>query len=648
MNSPRRLLSYLRPQFKLFTSGGKTWRAFARFLSRSDKRRTAPVKNTQSRLLSYLRPHYKILSIGLICAALTSGIDAGIAWFIKSVINSMMDGHVGHLNFMCGAIVLVYIIKGLFSYGQNYSLSLAANRVVTRMRDQIFEHLHSLSLSFFNRRRTGAIMSVLTNDVPVIQNAAMNLRQMISAPLTIVISMIILFNISWELTLLAIIFIPFMALAISKISRRIRHISTMVQDKLSDVTNIIEETVAGARVVKSFAAEVHEIARFREENERTLKTVMHGVHRSAQLRPVIEFIGAFGIALVLFVGGNIVANTIHTQQLIIASYMHLHPGMIVPDSIRNYVGAGGMTAGALIAFLYLLDNVARAAGNVGGLVTLRAQALSAAARIFDQVLDEEPEVKERANPIELPLIQGRIQFQNVCFQYGPDTPYVLKDISFEMTPGEIVAIVGRSGSGKSTLSDLIPRFYDPTEGDVIVDGFNLRDVQLMSLRKQIGIVPQETWLFAGSLRDNISYGNRSATDEQIWAAASDANASFLEGMPEGLETIVGDRGIRLSGGERQRIAIARAILMNPRILILDEATSSLDASSEALVQEALERLMKGRTTLVIAHRLSTIINADRILAMQDGRIIEMGSHHELMETGGYYARLYETQLRGFE
>jgi subfamily B ATP-binding cassette protein MsbA len=344
-------------------------------------------------------------------------------------------------------------------------------------------------------------------------------------------------------------------------------------------------------------------------------------------------------------GGNIVASTIKTQNEQLQAWKLANPGKKAPKPVMP---PGGLSPGALIAFFFLLNAVVQSASDIGSIANTRAQMLAAARRIFDEVLDVESEVKERPDATVLPEITGNIRFENVSFRYCADCPDVLRNVSFEIRPGEVVALVGRSGAGKSTLVDLIPRFYDPTEGRILIDGIDLRDVQLESLRQQIGIVPQETWLFAGTLRDNIAYGKRDATDDAIKHAAYSANASFIEGMEKKIDTVVGERGISLSGGERQRIAIARAILMNPRLLILDEATSSLDASSEALVQEALDELMKRRTTIVIAHRLSTIINANRILAMENGRIVEMGSHNELMAAGGYYARLYETQLRGFE
>ncbi len=603
--------------------------------------------DTQKRLLTYLKPHMRTLGLGLLCAAAVAGITTSIAYFIRETINSMVDGETGHLNAMCGAVLLVFMVKGIFSFGQSYYLSLTANRLATHFRDDIYSHLHTLSLSFFNRRRTGAIMSILTSDVPVLQSAAMSLRDTVSAPITIVVSLTALFFVNPKLALISLFFIPCMAAVISRISKKMRSISGLVQDKLSDVTTILEETVAGVRIIKSFAAEDHEVSRFSAENHRTLHTMMRGVRKTAQLRPIVDFIGAFGIALILYIGGNDVAHTNKIQHREQQQWIVAHPGELVMEA-EKFPKQGGMDQGQLIMFVFLLNSVAQAAGGIGAIATTRAQALASAQRIFEEVLDVESEVQEKPDAVQMPKVEGHIVFENVSFRYAPDSPDVLHNVSFEVKPGEVVALVGRSGAGKSTLVDLIPRFYDPTGGRILIDGHDIRDVATASLRRQIGIVPQETWLFAGKLRDNIAYGNRDASDEEIQSAAYAANAYFIEGMENKFDTIVGERGIRLSGGERQRISIARAILMNPRLLILDEATSSLDASSEALVQEALDTLMKGRTTLVIAHRLSTIINADRILAMRDGEVIEAGTHRELVAAGGYYAQLYETQLRGFD
>ena len=606
--------------------------------------------NIERRLFRYFKPFLGVMALGMACAAVTAGIEVGIAWLIREATTAMTNGHVGHLNFICGAVLLVFLIKGVFSFGQSYLLSLAANGVATRMRDEIYAHLHTLSMSFFNQRRTGAIMSTLTNDVPVVQNAAMSVKDLVSAPITIVFSLCALFWYSPRLALISLLFIPFMAAVIGRIGKRIRKISGVVQGKMADVTTRIEETVAGVRIIKSFAAEDHEISRFQRENHQTLETVLKASRKSAQLRPIIDFIGAFGIALVLYLGGNYVAQGNDSRREQQNRWVQTHPGATrVPEASQFKLPPGSMEQGDLLAFIVLLDSLARAASSVGSVMTTRAQAQAAAKRIFDEVLDVDPEVREKPNAVPMPKpMEGRVQFENVSFRYGPDEPDVLRDVSFTVEPGEVVALVGRSGAGKSTLVDLIPRFYDPTSGRILIDGMDIRDVKLDTLRRQIGIVPQETWLFAGPLRDNIAYGNREATDDEVRDAAYHANAFFVDGMEKKFDTIVGERGIRLSGGEKQRIAIARAILMNPRLLILDEATSSLDASSEALVQEALDDLMKNRTTIVIAHRLSTIINADRILAMQDGRIVEMGSHAELIARSGYYAGLYETQLRGFD
>ena len=605
------------------------------------------------RLMGYLKPHLSILSAGLACAAFTAAITVGIAKFIELALEAMRAGDNRRLTLMCATVVGVFFVKGIFSFGQSYFLALTANRVATRLRDEIYSHLHHLSLSFFNQRRTGAILATLTSDVPVLQNAAMSMKDAISAPITVVISLAGLFYYSWRLALVSLVFIPFMAIVIQTIGRRIRAIASDVQNRLADVTTIIQETVSGVRIIKSFATETQEIKRFSAENFKTLKAIMCGVRKSSQLRPLTEFIGAFGIALVLFLGGQEVVHTsknieIQRRDWYVQAVKNLPPGRPLPREPVFEDPEHGLTQGGLMAFVYLLNALARTAGDIGGIVTLRQQALAAAKRIFDGILDVSSEVQERSDPVILPVLQGSIRFENVSFRYSNDGEDVLQSISFEARPGEIVALVGKSGSGKSTLADLIPRFYDPTEGRILVDGIDIRDVKMESLRRQIGIVPQETWLFAGPLRDNIAYGNPSAADDEIRNSAYAANAAFIESMPDRFATVVGERGIRLSGGERQRIAIARAILMNPRILILDEATSSLDASSEALVQEALDTLMKGRTTIVIAHRLSTVVNADRILVLEGGSVVEMGSHRDLIAAGGKYAELYSRQSSGYE
>jgi subfamily B ATP-binding cassette protein MsbA len=409
-----------------------------------------------------------------------------------------------------------------------------------------------------------------------------------------------------------------MALAIQLLTRRIRGISNQTQQKMADVASVMEETLSGVRVVRAFTAERREIERFDRENRAALDVTMRGVRRGARLRPTVDFIGALGVAFTLWVGGQEVAS-------------------------------GRMEFGALLKFLFLVTQLANNVSSLGGLRVGWEEMMGAADRIFTDVLDVVPEVQDRPGAKPLGSISGLIEFRGVGFSYAGSATPTLQDIALTVEPGQVVALVGPSGAGKSTLVDLVPRFYDPTEGAIFIDGRDITAVTLDSLRGQIGIVPQETLLFGGTIKANIAYGRPDAADAEIEAAARAANAdSFIHSFPAKYDTLIGERGATLSGGERQRVAIARALLADPRILILDEATSSLDAASEALVQEALETLMRGRTTLVIAHRLSTIINADKIVVIRQGRIAEVGTHGELLARGGVYATLYETQRRSAE
>jgi subfamily B ATP-binding cassette protein MsbA len=526
---------------------------------------------------------------------------------VESLVEAVEHRRLGQLDRFALLAVAVFVGKAIFGYGQQYLMANVAQRLALRVRNEIYAHLQRLSLAFFERRQTGQLMASITSDVPVLQHSlTTGIVEGVTAPIIIVGGTTYLFIKNWQLALVSLTCLPLMAACIVTAGRRMRRYSGQVQSALSDISSVAEETLVGVRIVKSFAMEEHEIARFGLQSLAALRSIMRSVRVRAALSVLVEMLGTLGVLIVIWVAG------------------HLALG-------------GQMTSAKLAGFLVILNQIGVAARNLGNVHLNFQQVNAAATRIFD-LLDVEPEVRERPGAIELPRLEGHVAFEDVSFHYT-DGPSVLQGVSFELLSGEVGAIVGATGAGKSTIANLIPRFYDVQGGAVRIDGIDVRDATLISLRRQIGIVPQETMLFSGTIRENIAYGRLQATAEEIETAARAAYAhDFIQRLPHGYNTVVGERGQKLSGGQRQRIAIARAVLKDPRILILDEATSSLDMRSEKLVQEALEKLMVSRTTLIIAHRLSTVRNADKILVVEGGRIVEQGTYDDLLALDGAFAR----------
>lgn len=583
-------------------------------------------KQTFHRVYQAIKPDRRYLFAGIACAIAVALMSALLGYVSKLLLNLMASG--GHrtvtpgelhrLDILSVAIVAVYAFQWPITYGQSVFFAESGARLGLRLRNQIYEHLQGLSLAFFNRQRTGALMSTINNDVPLLQGTIGGLKDFAPSPFRILFGLGICIHISWKLTIVAMLIVPAMSYSINQLAKRIRKITTQTQDKLADLNTLMEETLSGIRVIQSFSAQSFEVARFRRENQAAKDLSMYANRVSAKLKPTVDLVGAAGVASAMWVG------------------------------VRLVIGHE-MSFGNLGFFVLTLNQIAVGINGLGSAKVTWEQVVAASDRIFTHVLSIESDVQDKPDAIDLGDVTGKVTLESVAFSYHEHTP-VLRDISFEINTGQVVALVGRSGAGKSTIADLIPRFYDVTGGRITVDGHDIRDVKQASLRKHIGIVPQESMLFGGTIRDNIRYGNPEATDEMVVSAAKSANAhEFITDpavLPKGYDTIVGERGKQLSGGQRQRIAIARALLKDPRILILDEATSSLDAKSELVVQEALVQLMQGRTTLVIAHRLSTIINADKILVLEGGRVVERGTHDELMQLGGYYSDYYRRRLAG--
>lgn len=570
------------------------------------------------RILSYIKPYMHRLIFAMFCTIMAAAGNLYIPWIIKDMIDEVLaDKNGTMLNWIAASIIAIFVVRGLFWYGQNYLMSYVGQSVIIDIRAAVFKKLQRLSVSFYDKNKTGTIMSYVTNDVNALQSAMVeNTIEMITEGFILIGSVVAMIYLDWRLTLFTVCTFPVVLWFMEFFGKKIRKTGGRIQECTADITSVLQESVASARVIKSFVREDYEVDRFDDENRANFRANMKNAQLMATLTPVVELVAAIGVTMIIWYGGNNVIN-------------------------------GTITAGSLVAFLTYAVNISNPIKRLTRVIGNIQKALAAAQRVF-MIIDMPEEIAESRDAKQLPEVSGKVEFQNVSFAYD-DKGNVITDLSFSVKPGEVIAIVGPSGAGKSTIANLLPRFYDVNKGDIKIDGHSVREVTLDSLREQVGIVPQETMLFNGSVYNNILYGRLDATKEEIEAAAKAANAhDFIMQLTDGYETKLGDRGVNLSGGQRQRIAIARAILKNPRILILDEATSALDTESERVVQEALDRLMVGRTSFVIAHRLSTVKNADKILVLEKGNLVESGTHEELLALDGLYAHLYKIQYRNKE
>jgi len=569
------------------------------------------------RLIHLIKPYWVRLLAAMICMLGLAGVTSLMAFMVKPVLDDIfIQKKISTLSFLPLLIILLYVIKGFFAYGQSYLMSFVGEKIIANLREALYAHLQKLSLSYFDRTATGLLMSRITNDVTLIQGAVSSaVTGSLKDSFTILGLIGVIFYRDWKLAILAIVMLPIAVIPIVKFGRRLRKISTQSQKTMADISIHLHETLSGNRIVKAFNTENHEIERFNQRVRKYFQLTMKDVSIKSTSTLINEFLGGIGIASIVWYGGYQV--------------------------IKGY-----STPGTFFSFLTALLMLYEPIKHLSGVNNTTQQGIAAAIRVFE-VMDLEEEIVDQEGAVAIDGIHQGIVFNKVSFGYGQD--WVLKDINLEVKAGEIVAIVGTSGGGKTTLVNLIPRFYEVSEGDILFDNRPIKAITQASLRRQIGIVTQQTILFNDTIHNNIAYGSPEKTGDDIIRAAQAAYAyEFIQRLPEKMDTIIGEHGVRLSGGERQRLAIARALLKDAPILILDEATSSLDSDSEAEVQRALENLMKGRTTFIIAHRFSTIRNVDRIIVLADGRIVEEGNHDRLMVLNGEYKRLYEIQFRDNE
>lgn len=573
------------------------------------------------RMFSFTRPYRGQLLTGIIAVGVASLLSLALPLLARDLFNDafLAAGNplaAQDLNKTLFLLIGVFVVQALFNFLRVYQLGIVGEGVVADVRRDLFTHLLGLSVRFFEDHKVGEITSRLTSDITTLQGAVSQaFANFVGQLITLLGGIIVLFWLNAQLTLVILAVVPLIVVAAALFGRYLRTISTKFQDAIAHANANAEQALSAIRVVKSFTAETIESERYGAGIRQSFELARRRVLARALFIPSIGLALFSGISVVLWYGG---------RQVLL----------------------GSLAPGDLVAFLILTITVAASVGSFTGLYSQLQEAMGASQRIFE-LFDTVTDLPAAAEPVSLDSVRGEVVFEDVSFSYGERTAApVLEDINLRAEPGRQIALVGPSGAGKSTLVTLIPRFFDPLAGRILLDGHDLRTLDLRELRSALGVVFQETILFADSIRENIRYGDPAASDEAVEAAAEAANATeFIAGFPAGYETLVGERGLKLSGGQRQRIAIARALLRNPRILILDEATSSLDSESEALVQAALDRLMVGRTTFVIAHRLSTILSADQILVLERGRIVQRGTHAELLGQGGLYRQLYDRQFR---
>ena len=567
------------------------------------------------RIFKLLRPHLKLSLGAIVCLGFSTGFALLVPWLLAWVIDTgLHHGQTGTLLLATGAILITSSLRGLFAYGQGYLSQAVSNYVAYDLRNTLYDHLQNLSFSFHDESETGQLMSRLTVDIEAVRNfIPLGLLRGVIALVTFSAISVILFRLDWRLALVTMLCVPILLLLSTTVSRRLRPLWLRVQNETGALGTIMQENLSGMRVVKAFAREKFAISQYDAKNLQVRELNMSAMRLSAWNQPLMVLVLNVITVLVVWVGGIAVIGH------------HLSLGVLV----------------AVSQYMLLLATPVR---SFGYMVTWFLRGLSGGIRIFS-VLDTPPAIADAPGALKLKRVQGHVQFEHVSFDYGNGRE-VLRDINIDAQPGQIIAILGATGSGKSTILHLLPRFYDVTEGSVRIDGRDVREVTLASLRRSVGLVLQDVFLFNATLKENIAYGVAGATEEQVIAAAKAARIhEFALTLPDGYDTWVGERGVTLSGGQKQRVAIARTLLLNPRILILDDSTSSVDMETEYLIQQALDVVMQGRTTFVVASRLRTIKSADQILVIEEGSIVERGTHETLLAQGGAYTRLYDLQLR---